>query len=818
MLQPSAFSSSTSPPERSRRDGPSLPPQQRWHIAPAQPQLAAAIATATGLFPSLAQVLINRGFVTPDAAAEFLDPEIQDLPSPLTEFPDLARSLALLEQAIARQEKIAICGDYDADGMTSTALLLRALRAFGAKVDYAIPSRMREGYGINQRMVEEFAAEGVKLILTVDNGIAAHEPIARARELGLTVIITDHHDLPPQLPVAHAILNPKLLAETSPYRGLAGVGVAYVLAVSLARNLNKTQDLVTPLLELFTLGTIADLAPLVGVNRRWVRRGLKVLPHSRFAGVQALIQVSGNGEAQPSSQPMKPEAIGFRLGPRINAVGRIADPQIVIELLTTDDQGVALERAMQCEQANRERQQLCTEIEQAAIAWFEQSQLDLAQERVLVVVQPDWHHGVIGIVASRLLERYGVPVFIGAYETEDPGKIRGSARGIPEFDVFAALQFCSDLLEKFGGHHAAGGFSFPAANLEALRSRLREFAHQQLRPEHLKPLVNIDVQAAFAQLDWELYHQIDQLHPCGIDNSEPIFWTPQVKILEQQRIGRDNNHLKLKLTQGQGEQKRLFPALAWRWGQYYPLPEWVDVAYRLRQKSWNDTHTLELELVGLRAAASPPPPTAAAPPRRVLPPNLFPPPLLPGGNSTPAPILDCPEPPTAQLQPSPIPQWLPLESLDRLLPELEGTILVYGHHRPYLSTTSTPGTLHYDRPTGCHDTLLLWTLPPSWTHLRWLLAIAQPAQIYVRNQIPKLPTAPELRSHLQLHLAKFPQQPLKLLPLGQQWWVAPCTLVAALRELGYPCPDFPATCALEQELQRLERWYLYPAHQLGLLS
>ncbi|MEM6592904.1 MAG: DHH family phosphoesterase, partial [Cyanobacteria bacterium P01_C01_bin.73] len=424
------------------------------------------LVAATGLSPLLAQVLVNRGIADGEAAVEFMEPERLRLASPLEDFPDLAAAVDLLVETIAAGQAIAICGDYDADGMTSTALLLRALRFLGARVDYAIPSRMQEGYGINRRIVEDFHRDGVGLILTVDNGIAAVEPVARARELGMAVIITDHHDVPPQIPPANAILNPKLIHPASPYRGLAGVGVAYVLAVCLAQAMGQTQDLTAPLLELFTLGTIADLAPLTGVNRRWVRRGLGLLPRSRLPGIQALIQVAGLGQHRGD---LKPEAIGFRLGPRINAVGRIADPQIVIDMLTTDDIGVALQRAMQCEEANQLRQEMCSQIEAAAIEWCEAEQaagrLDLAAARVLVVVQPGWHHGVIGIVASRLVERYGVPVFIGTYEDKAQKEIRGSARGIPEFHVFEALQTCHDLMPKFGGHRAAGGFSFPAKNL-----------------------------------------------------------------------------------------------------------------------------------------------------------------------------------------------------------------------------------------------------------------------------------------------------------------------------------------------------------------
>jgi len=572
-------------------------PNQRWQIASPKAEQATQLASSTGLLPLLGQVLLNRGIETPEQAQVYLYPESQAMPSPMDEFPDLAISVEMLKEAIASEEKIAICGDYDADGMTSTALLLRALRWLGADVDYAIPSRMKDGYGINTRIVEEFASEGVALILTVDNGISAHDAIARALELGMMVIVTDHHDLPPELPEADAILNPKLIPEFSPYRGLAGVGVAYILAVSLAQELGKLSGLTSQLLELFTLGTIADLAPLNGINRRWLKRGLKLLPHSELAGVQALIQMAGVSEDQKA---LKPEDIGFKLGPRINAIGRLSDPQIVIELLTTTESGIALERAMQCEQINQKRQQLCEQIEQEAIAFIEANQLDLQQQRVLVIVQPNWHHGVIGIVASRLVERYGVPVFIGTYEAEDAKHIRGSARGIPEFNVFEALQFCKDYLGKFGGHQAAGGFSLPSDNLDIFRQSLSKFAKACLQPEHLKPLVEIDVQADFSQITSNLYRQIDALHPCGIGNPDPVFWTPNVKVVDQKIVG--NGHLKLTLSQD--NQPTKITAVAWRWGEYFPLPSRVDIAYKLKENTWNGNTNIELELVGIRLPTS----------------------------------------------------------------------------------------------------------------------------------------------------------------------------------------------------------------------
>ncbi|MBW4420099.1 MAG: single-stranded-DNA-specific exonuclease RecJ [Myxacorys californica WJT36-NPBG1] len=572
-------------------------PDQRWNLLPVQTERALALAQATQVSPLLAQVLLNRGLDTPKAIATFLDPDSEALPSPLEDFSDLALSLELLINAINERQAIAICGDYDADGMTSTALLLRALRYLGAQVDYAIPSRMNEGYGINERIIEEFYDEGVGLILTVDNGIAAHKPIERARELGLTVIITDHHDLPPQLPNANAILNPKLIAETSPYRSMAGVGVAYVLAVCLAQSFGQ-RDLQNTLLELFTLGTIADLAPLTGVNRRWVRRGLQLLPKSKIEGIQALIQVAGlSGEKN-----LKPEAIGFRLGPRINAVGRLADPQIVIELLTTNDDGIALERAMQCEQINKHRQQLCETIEKEAISAYENGSVNAKEEHVLLLVQPEWHHGVIGIVASRLVERYGVPVFIGTYEDDKREHIRGSARSIPEFNVFDALEFTKDCLLKHGGHKAAGGFSFEGTRLEEVRSRLRQFAQQCLKPEHLKPLVTIDAQANLEQLDFHLYAQLDALHPCGMENPDPVFWTPNVRISDQKLVGK--GHLKFMVSHDSIAARKI-AAIAWRWGEYYPLPKFLDIAYRLRTNEWNGDVSIQLEVVGVRLPHQP---------------------------------------------------------------------------------------------------------------------------------------------------------------------------------------------------------------------
>lgn len=779
-------------------------PNQRWRIHAPNPELAESIAATTGLSPLLAQVLINRGMDTSSRARAFLDPESEALPDPKTEFPDLKASLDLLQAAIVNQEKIAICGDYDVDGMTSTALLIRTLRLLNAQVDYVIPSRMTEGYGINENIVQRLHQEGVRLIITVDNGISAYGAIALAKKLGLAVIITDHHEVPPdpdKLPPADAILNPKYRVNPfSPYATIAGVGVAYILALELAERFGQRELLEAPLLELFALGTIADLAQLTGINRYLVKKGLRLLGRSKLVGVQALIHVAGLGNNRQTG--LKPEAIGFSLGPRINAIGRIGNPQTVIELLTTNDIPLANERAMECEQTNRERQKLCSEIEQEAIAIVEagilSGEISLERDRVLIPIKRGWHHGVIGIVASRLVERYGAPVFMCTYEESEESEsagiehsmIRSSARGIPEFHVFEALEFAKDLLTKHGGHPAAGGFTMPAANLEQLRSRLRQFAQTHLTAEEIKPLITVDVQASLSDISLTLYEQINSLHPCGMGNPDPVFYSHNVRVVSQKVFGKKRDHLSLVLDRNDG---RKVNAIAWRWGQY-KLPERVDLAYKISVKLLNDNPLIELELVGVRNCQPEVLPTLSLD---------FPFSRDSSGHDQSlsfSPILECKPAPAIHA----LPQWHPITEFS----ESSQPVLLYGYNRP---ANQFKGNVDCDRPQRNYQSLILWSLPPSITHLRWLIALAKPQYIYVGSQIPPIPTINELRQKLTAH-ADSPS--LNLLNLGQQLWVAPCTIVSALRDLGRTCDTFAATDALEVELSRLQRWYSYPTEKL----
>ncbi len=755
-------------------------PSQRWLFQPPCPQVV-DLAQELGLSPLTVQILTERGLQTATEISRFFDPEQESLPPPTPDFTDLPVALDILERAAKQQQNIAICGDYDADGMTSTSLLLRLLRGVGIKADYAIPSRMQEGYGINERIVQEFYEQGIDIIITVDNGIAAHGPIALARELGMTVMITDHHEPPPELPPAQAILNPRLIPADSPYSSLAGVGVAYLLGLGLAQRLGYGEALTEPLLELCTLGTIADMAPLTGVNRRWVKRGLRLLAHSRILGVRTLIQVAGLATAKE----FNPEHVGFQLGPRINAVGRIGDPQVVIELFTTEDETVAQQRAQACEATNLLRRQLCDQIEQEAITLCEQKLLDFSQYPVLVLVQAGWHHGVIGIVASRLVERYGVPVFLGTYEDESRTVIRGSARGIPEFHVYEALHDSREFLERYGGHRAAGGFSLPAVRFPQWWERLQTFGRRCLQPCHLRPLVVLHAQAQLAELTLELYEELQRLQPYGMANPTPQFWSRQVRIREQRVMGKEQNHVKLTVADETGEKK----VLAWGWAAHLPLPECLDIAYTLRPNEFQGQTSLELQLLGVRypmptLAIQPPPPLSRLPDCVAL------------GSSEELGELEK-----------------KLEKLEKLLAgQPQQRFLLYGYQRPELPDARH---LHYDRPRGTYAGLIFWTLPPDPIYLRWLVALAQPQTLYVGTGVPPLPSVAQVHTWVEAALQENSQTPWNLLAWGQRHWVNPQVWVAGLRELGYDAPDWPVTRSVQEELTRLAGWYRTPPTELA---
>ena len=535
-----------------------------------------------GLPPQLLAVLWRRGHRSVEALRELLDPPAA--PEPREHFPDLITAETRLEQACRRAEAVAICGDYDADGMTSTALLVGVLQRLGARPEAAIPSRMQEGYGLNVAMVERLAAAGIALLITVDNGVSALEALERAEALGLEVTLTDHHSLPPRMRPPRALLHPATTPEGSPYRGLAGVGLAYVLAEGLCRRMGRP-DALAMALDLFCIGTIADMAPLAGVNRRWLLDGLPRLGRSALPGLQALQQLAGI-----EALPLDAQAVGFQIAPRINAVGRLGDPRLVVDLLTTDDRQQALELAQACEAMNRQRRELCDAIEAEALALVEADGPNRAP--FLLVAQGHWHHGVIGIVASRLVERFALPVALLAGEGN--GLLRASVRAPRGFAVDRALAACSELLERHGGHPAAGGFTVRAEHLAALQERLEQLARHWLGEGGAARLVEPEALLALETIDRSFYAQMRRLEPFGIGHPAPLFWSCGCEV-DNARLLR-GGHLQLQLSQA-GHSIR---AMAWRWqGEGLPSGT-VDVAYHLRLDRWQGQERLQLDLVSLR--------------------------------------------------------------------------------------------------------------------------------------------------------------------------------------------------------------------------
>ena len=530
----------------------------------------------------LRTLLSRRGFGK-DAAEAILAPP--PLPDPRDHFPDLEAAVARVCQACERGDALAVCGDYDADGMTSTALLLRALGPLGARAEPAIPSRMEEGYGLNVAMVERLHGQGIRLLITVDNGVAATEALERAQSLAMDVIVTDHHTIPATRPPMTALLHPATTPTDSPYRGLAGVGLAYVLAISVAERLQQPEAIQVAR-DLFCIGTVADMAPLTGANRRWLLDGLTTLHRSHCEGLLALQRLAGIGDTALSS-----EDIGFQLAPRINAVGRLGDPVLVVKLLTETDRSKAMALARRCDDLNRQRRDLCDAIEAEAVALVE-ADGEGQVPPFLLLAQSHWHHGVIGIVAARLMERYHRPVALLAGDGD--GRLRASARAPQGFAVDQALTACADLLDRFGGHPAAGGFTVAAEHVHALHARLNGLAEPWLLEQGSIRPIRPEVCLNLNEINWDLWKGMNALAPFGIGNPSPLFWSRGC-VVEDWRV-LNGGHL--SLTVGQDDSKRR--AIAWRTAPLEPMPTSVDIAYELAVNEWRGERRLQLLLKAVR--------------------------------------------------------------------------------------------------------------------------------------------------------------------------------------------------------------------------
>lgn len=504
---------------------------RRWRTALPDPAGCWLLTRELQINPVTAQVLYNRGLTSPAAAGAFLTAGRQQILDPML-LKEMDRAVHLLRQRIASRQPIMVYGDYDVDGITGTAILVLALRSLGAVVDYYIPSRFTEGYGLNVGALQEIKARGHDFILSVDTGVSAVAEAQAARAMGITLVITDHHEPGPVLPDAAALINPKRPDCSYPFSELSGVGVAFKLALAL--NAPGVWDL----LDIVTLGTIADMVPLVGENRAIVREGLDALSQTRRPGLRALMDIAG------VRQPVTATHIGFALGPRINALGRMGSAMRGVELLLTEDAGRARELARLLDEENQSRQAVEAEILQQAMQQAEALPPAL-REYVLVLAGEGWHHGVVGICAARVLEAYHRPAILLSLDGEGG---RGSARSIPAFHLHRALSRVSDLFVKFGGHAAAAGMTLRSrADLPALRERLNRLAAQWLQPEDLIAELRVDARIRAEQVTDQLVKELAQLQPFGIGNPQPVMALSDCSVLDSRLIGKEQNHLKLLL-------------------------------------------------------------------------------------------------------------------------------------------------------------------------------------------------------------------------------------------------------------------------------
>lgn len=545
--------------------------------------------------PTLRQILYNRGVTDPAQVQAFLEGRYLKDSDPFL-LADMDESVARIHRAIEGEELIVVYGDFDADGVTATVLLTEALRGLGVerrRIRPYIPDRVDEGYGLNMDAIERIKEFGAGLIITVDCGIRSAAEVAYANKLGVDVIITDHHSLGRKLPEATAIINPKREDSAYPERMLAGVGIAYKLAEALYTVMPErvVLDLDT-LLDLVAVGTVADLAPLHDENRSLVVAGLEVLNQLRRPGLHALAAVSGLKQGTITAQ-----SIGFVLGPRINAAGRLEHAYSAARLLAVNNDLVARQLANELNSLNRQRQRLTAELGEMA------EQMIDPQDQILIASDERFQSGLVGLVASRLAEKNYRPTII----IEKGEKLsRGSCRSIPEFHITEALDQMADLLVRHGGHAQAAGFTLRNENLETFATRMRVFAAETLGDQELVPTIEIDAEIDLADVDWALYDTLALLEPTGQGNPAPVFLSRNVTVLHHRAVGQDSSHLQLRLADANGgSPTRPIQAIAFRQGDWAQImPETIDIVYTVDVNEWNGQRNLQLVVKDIQPASS----------------------------------------------------------------------------------------------------------------------------------------------------------------------------------------------------------------------
>jgi len=563
-------------------------PTLRWVVA-AQPDqtIVQALAAELAIPRPLAALLVQRGHASPGAARRFLRPPLDALADPYT-LAGMRQAVDAIVAAVRAGRGILVHGDYDVDGQCATAVLTRALTAASARVTPFVPHRLRDGYDFGPAGVRAAEAAGASLVITCDCGITAAETVRDAGARGIQVVVTDHHLPSLELPDAAAVVDPQRADDASGLGALCGTGVAFKLVQALIEPLGLPANLHLHLLDYVALATVADVVPLTGENRILVKHGLKVLAASRWPGLRALIEVAGL-----AGRELRAGQLGFMLGPRLNAAGRIGDAADGVRLLLTDDPEEARELARRLESLNGERQALDQRMLDDALTEVE-SQADPELAAALVLAREGWHPGVVGIVASRIVERFGRPTFLVAFDGEI-GK--GSGRSISRFDLHAALQDCADLLERFGGHHMAAGITIRRDQLDAFRARLAGVARAQLSPDDLGPEQRVDLVIGLDEATEDLERLCRYLEPCGMGNPSPVFGVRGVRLAGHGRVG--VNHLRGVLDDGSAR----LSAIGFQWADRVPwLAEaggHLDAAFRVERNEFNGTSTLQARLVAL---------------------------------------------------------------------------------------------------------------------------------------------------------------------------------------------------------------------------
>jgi single-stranded-DNA-specific exonuclease len=569
-----------------------------WLLRTGNPQKELALTNDLGISPTLARILVGRGIDTPAAVREFFDISWEKVPSPWL-LEDMKTAATRLAKAIECRETVGIYGDYDVDGVTATALLVQVIRDLGGLATYYIPRRGEEGYGLHQEALAELASH-TQLVVTVDCGITAMAEAEFARDKGLDLIITDHHQPGEVLPKALAIVNPNRPDCQYPTKELAGVGVAFKLAHAVAllvtQNTQAADEIVLPYLDLVALGTVADVVPLRGENRTLVHMGLE-----RFArvstGLGALVEVAGLGDKELSVG-----SLAFGLAPRINALGRLDDASVAVRLLLTQDAQEARQLAETLDATNRERQAIEARVTEEAMTKVEK-EIDLEKDWAIVLASPQWHPGVIGIVASRLVEKYHRPTILISL-AEEPG--RGSGRSIEGFDLHKALQSLGSMLERYGGHKMAAGLSVRHEVIPRLRQGFGEIARAELTKENLVPKLRIDAKVGLDEINEGLLEELNRLAPYGVGNPQPILMAEALAMQKSFLVGKNRTHLKLLVSEGDRQAnitQSQFEAIGFRMAERLDLVEealQVDLAFQPQLNVWNGRTSIDLILKDLR--------------------------------------------------------------------------------------------------------------------------------------------------------------------------------------------------------------------------